>query len=246
MTCGINALPRGPSQYRRPRLQHDQEKWKPVFRPVMRQTKILEHDRVSLKRSCSSELTAQMMIPAGEAILQLLRRIGVLALLAATCVLPAMRDARAQSDDRPALLGKFGDWGAYAGTRGGHKVCFAMAQPNSSQTNPPNRPRDPIYLFISTRPADNVRNEVSVIIGYPLKSGSEASADVGSIHFVLQTRGDNAWVKDTGEEARMVDAMRRGSDVVIGGVSGRGTQTTDRYSLKGIAQALDRAAQECR
>jgi invasion protein IalB len=186
------------------------------------------------------------MIPAGEAILRLFRTIGVPTLLAAACVASVMHRAHAQGDDRPTLVGKFGDWGAYAGTRGGHKVCFAMAQPTSSQTNPPNRPRDPIYLFISTRPADNVRNEVSVILGYPLKSGSEATADIGSMHFVLQTRVDNAWVKDAADEARMVDAMRRGSDVVIAGVSGRGTQTTDRYSLKGIAQALDRAAQDCR
>jgi hypothetical protein len=186
------------------------------------------------------------MIPAGEAILRLLHTIGVLASLAAACTALATRSARAQGDDRPSLIAKFGDWSTYAGTRGGHKVCFAMAQPTSSQTNPPNRPRDPIYLFVATRPADNVRNEISVIIGYPLKSGSEATAEIGSTRFVLQTRGDNAWVKDAGDEARMVEAMRHGADVVIAGVSGRGTQTTDRYSLKGITQALDRAAQDCR
>jgi hypothetical protein len=181
-----------------------------------------------------------------EVILRLLRTIGILASLTAACAAPATRSAGAQADDRPALIAKFGDWGAYAGTRGGHKVCFAMAQPVSSQTNPPNRPRDPIYLFIATRPADNVRNEVSVIMGYPLKGGSEATAEIGSMHFVLQTRADNAWVKDAGDEARMVDALRRGSDVTIAGVSSRGTQTTDRYSLRGIAQALDRVAQDCR
>jgi hypothetical protein len=40
--------------------------------------------------------------------------------------------------------------------------------------------------------------------------------------------------------------MRKGSEVTVRGESGRGTKTTDRFSLKGVAQALDRAAQECR
>ena len=44
----------------------------------------------------------------------------------------------------------------------------------------------------------------------------------------------------------MVDAMRKGSDLVVKGESGRGTKTTDTFSLKGIGQALDRVAQECR
>jgi hypothetical protein len=33
--------------------------------------------------------------------------------------------------------------------------------------------------------------------------------------------------------------------VVVKGESGRGTETTDTYSLKGLPEALDRMAQEC-
>jgi hypothetical protein len=40
--------------------------------------------------------------------------------------------------------------------------------------------------------------------------------------------------------------MRKGADVVIKGTTSRGTQTTDTFSLKGITQAVDRAAQECK
>src|SRR5215471_10004712 len=45
----------------------------------------------------------------------------------------------------PTLIGQFGNWGAYAATPGGRKICFALAKPSSSKTNPPNRPRDPAY-----------------------------------------------------------------------------------------------------
>ena len=61
----------------------------------------------------------------------------------------------------------------------------------------------------------------------------------------MYTQNDGAWVKNAAEEAQMVDAMRKGADLVIKGVSARGTKTTDTFSLKGISQALDRVAQEC-
>src|ERR1700709_369307 len=61
----------------------------------------------------------------------------------------------------PALIGQFGTWGAYSATPNGKKVCFALSKPASSKTNPPNRPRDPAYAFVSTRPAEKVVNEVS-------------------------------------------------------------------------------------
>src|SRR5580704_17890337 len=77
---------------------------------------------------------------------------------------------------KPTLLGQYGEWGAYTASPGGKKVCFAIAKPTSSQTTPPDRPRNPTYMFISSRPAEKVSNEVSIIIGYPFKPGSEASA----------------------------------------------------------------------
>jgi invasion protein IalB len=62
----------------------------------------------------------------------------------------------------------------------------------------------------------------------------------------MYTQNDGAWVKNAAEEARLVEAMRKGADVTVRGESGRGTKTTDVFSLKGISQALDRTAQECR
>ncbi len=147
---------------------------------------------------------------------------------------------------QPSLLGQFGDWGAYTATGSGRKVCYALAKPSSQATEPPNRPRDPAYVFVSTRPAENVRNEISIVIGYPFKPGSEATADIGSAKYAMYTQADGAWIKNAAEEARMIDAMRKGADMVVAGESGRGTKSTDRYALKGLSQALDRVAQECR
>ncbi|MGB6652397.1 MAG: invasion associated locus B family protein, partial [Xanthobacteraceae bacterium] len=147
---------------------------------------------------------------------------------------------------QPKLLGQYADWGAYTASPGGKKVCFAISKPTSSATNPPNRPRNPVYMFISTRLADKVTNEVSIIIGYPFKPGSEASAQVGSANFALYTQLDGAWIKNAAEEAQMVDAMRTGDNAVVKGESAKGTQTTDTFNLRGVSQALDRMAQECK
>ena len=146
----------------------------------------------------------------------------------------------------PTLIGQFGTWGAYTATPAGRKVCFALAKPSSSKTNPPNRPRDPAYAFVSTRPAEKVVNEVSIMIGYALKPGSESSLEVGGSSYAMYTQGDGLWIKNAAEEEQMVNAMRKSAEVTVKGVSAKGTETTDVFSLKGLAQALDRLAQDCK
>ncbi|MCP3379138.1 MULTISPECIES: invasion associated locus B family protein [unclassified Bradyrhizobium] len=159
---------------------------------------------------------------------------------------PAAPAAAVAGGAEPTLIGQFGTWGAYSATPNGKKVCFALAKPSSSKTNPPNRPRDPAYAFVSTRPAEKVNNEVSVMIGYALKPGSESSVEVGGAAFAMYTQGDGLWIKNAAEEERMVEAMRKSADLVVKGVSAKGTETTDTFSLKGLAQALDRISQDCR
>jgi hypothetical protein len=146
----------------------------------------------------------------------------------------------------PTLIGQFGTWGAYTATPNGKKVCFALAKPSSSKSNPANRPRDPAYAFVSTRPAEKVTNEVSIMIGYALKPGSESTLEVGGASYAMYTQGDGLWIKNAAEEERMVEAMRKAADVTVKGVSAKGTETTDTFSLKGLAQALDRLAQDCK
>ena len=159
---------------------------------------------------------------------------------------PAAAATAVSGGAEPTLIGQYGTWGAYTATPNGKKVCFALAKPSSSKTNPPNRPRDPAYAFISTRPAEKVTNEVSVMIGYALKPGSESTLEVGGASFAMYTQGDGLWIKNAAEEERLVEAMRKSADAVIKGVSAKGTETTDTFSLKGLAQALDRLAQDCR
>jgi invasion protein IalB len=181
-------------------------------------------------------------------------RSALLPLIAAAAVASsaAMAQPRAPAANPAAqatLLGQFGDWGAYTASPGGQKVCFALTKPTSSVDVPPNRrtAANAVYMFISTRPGESVKDEVSMLVtGYAFRGNTEASVSVGSANFAMYTQNDGAWVKNAAEEAQLVDAMRKGQDAVIRATTSKGTKTTDTFSLKGISQALDRVAQECR
>src|SRR3954471_6765459 len=67
---------------------------------------------------------------------------------------PAPTTAAAPAGDtQPTLLGQYGDWGAYTATPAGARVCFALAKPKTTKTEPAGRKRDATYIFVSTRPA---------------------------------------------------------------------------------------------
>src|SRR5262245_7572970 len=157
---------------------------------------------------------------------------------------PPATTAAPAGDSHPTLLGQYADWGAYTASPKGDKICFALSRPISSKTEPAVRRQ--AYIFVTTRPAENVKHEVSVIVGYQFKSTSDATAEIGTAKFEMYTKSGGAWIKKAADEARMIDAMRKGADLTIKGTSGSGMQSTDQYSLKGLAQALDRAERECR
>jgi hypothetical protein len=149
------------------------------------------------------------------------------------------------SPSEPTMIGQYGDWGAYAAAPGGTKVCFALSKPKSQKASKDDVKRDPAYMFVATRPTENVRDEISVILGYPLNPRADATAQIGSATYLMFGQNDGVWVKNAAEEPRLVDAMRKGSELIIKSRSSRGTETTDTYSLMGISQALDRVAKEC-
>jgi len=142
-------------------------------------------------------------------------------------------------------LGSYGDWTAYAAGGGKDKSCYALGQPKDRQ--PKAKLKDTTaYIFITTRPAENIRNEIAVNLGYPTKDGSAAAAEIDGDAFELITKGQNAWVREQAKEKDFVGALRGGAKLVIKASSAKGTATIDTYSLKGLSDALARVAQECK
>lgn len=165
------------------------------------------------------------------------------ALLGMFLACAAAAPAAAQGQPQSKAVAQFGDWSVYVSTSS-PKVCYAISQPKTRA--PEGLKRDPAYFFISTRPGENVKNEVTVTVGFPLKDGSDATLTVGAATLQLYTKDQGAWVRNVADEAKLVEAMKRGKDLTVASTSLRGNVTTDKYSLVGLSQALDRVAQECK
>lgn len=141
------------------------------------------------------------------------------------------------------LIVTYGDWGVFTTGKDKGKVCFALSQPKDRA--PKGLNRDPAYFYVTNRIGDGARNEVSLLMGYPLKAGGPATIAVGGTTFQLQAKDKSAWLRNAAEEGQLVEAMKKAKDVVVKGTSAKGNETTDRYSLSGLGQAIERAQKEC-
>jgi invasion protein IalB len=164
-------------------------------------------------------------------------------LMAAAAALLAGSPAMAQAQD-PKLLGEFQDWAAYTYQSDSGPVCYIVSQPTDWE--PKNVNRGPIFFLITHRPSERVRNEVNTIIGYPFKEDSTATVTVGDADFDLFTSGDGAWADTADRDRQIVEAMKAGTTMSLKGVSWRGTETRDRYSLSGVTNAMNRIDTECK
>jgi hypothetical protein len=156
---------------------------------------------------------------------------------------PKPAPANAPGGGQATLVATFSDWSAYTAQTGKAKICYALAQPKNRL--PANLKDTPAYLFVSFRPAENVKNEVAAVLGFPTKDGGPSELAIAQTKYDLVTKGANAWVKNPAEEPQAIATMSKGSALTVSATSARGNKTTDRYSLAGFAQALDRARKEC-
>lgn len=141
------------------------------------------------------------------------------------------------------LVATFGDWGAYTAQTGKAKICYALSEPKARA--PSSLKDTKAYLFVSIRPAEKVKNELASVLNFETKDGSPASLAIGSTNYDLVTRGKNAWIKAEGDEDPVIAAMSKASGITVQATSSKGNKTTDRYSLTGFPQALDRAKRDC-
>ena len=123
-----------------------------------------------------------------------------------------------------------------------------LSQPK--QTNPGDVKRDSIYFLISTWPGRKVRNEPSVVPGYAYKDGAKTQVQIGTDKFEFFTKNDGsaggAWMENATDEKKLIESMKKGAGMTIIGVSARGTETKDNYSLAGLSAALQKVDTSCK
>lgn len=151
---------------------------------------------------------------------------------------PALAEA-----EGPKSLGKFKDWTAFEMTESGGTTCYIASGPKDSKPKDVNRGE--IWMLVTHRPWKNVENEVSFYSGYPYKEDSTVRVDIDGTKFDMFTHGETAWAATPSEDQKLVSAMRKGSKMIIRGVSSRGTDTTDMFSLSGFTAAHEAIGKAC-
>ncbi len=140
-------------------------------------------------------------------------------------------------------VGKFKDWESFILLKEGSKICYAQSIPVIRA--PKKLKRDPSRLFVSFRPAENIKNEVSVTNGYEFKLKAPVAAKSGKKSYDLFSKGRFAWVVDNKDEARLIVTMKKASRLMIIGNTNNGDETTDHYSMMGFTKAYNTAKKSC-
>ena len=143
----------------------------------------------------------------------------------------------------PKKVGSHGKWDVYV-QAGKTKMCYALAKP--TKRAPANLKDTDAFVFISMRPAQNVRNEVAIKMGFELKPDSRATVTIGAAKFTMVANGTDLFVENAAEERTFVAAMRKASELVVRATSKRGNDTQDNYSLTGVSPALEDMQKACK
>lgn len=129
------------------------------------------------------------------------------------------------------------------------KECWGVSAPketvNSRDGQVVTARRGDILLFVFYRPGATVQGQVAFTGGYPFASGSTADLDISGTKFQLFTEGEWAWPATPEDDQRIVAAMKRGAGAIVTARSGRGTVTTDSFSLLGFTAAVEEAERRC-
>ena len=140
-------------------------------------------------------------------------------------------------------IGKFKDWESFVLSQNGNKICFAQSIPIVRA--PKKLKREPSRLFVSFRPAENIKNEFSVTNGYEFKVKAPVTAKSGKKSYDLFSKGNFAWVVDDKDEKKLIVTMKKASRLMIIGNTNKGDQTTDHYSMMGFTKAYNTAKKSC-
>ena len=144
----------------------------------------------------------------------------------------------------PEQVATYKDWFVYTNGSGADKVCYAVTTPKDR--SPVRVDHGDVYVMIATWANGAATEQPSFMAGYDLRDAPEPEVRIGSSRFEMFTSGNEGFVEAAEDERRLVAAMRRGADMRLSAMSERGTATDYTFSLLGVSNALDRAAQACR
>lgn len=166
-----------------------------------------------------------------------LRRLAV----AATVLMAAPLASLPATAQETKLVNKSGDWSLFTHP-GDSPICFLTSQARETE---PKGQRRSSHFYITSWVKDGVKQEISLNLGTTLKPNSPVELAIGASKFKLFAQGDKAFVTNSGDEAKLVAAMKKGNFMVVEATAAGGAALKDKYSLIGISQGVASLAKGC-
>ena len=146
------------------------------------------------------------------------------------------------SANTPKSTGKYKNWESFTAQTDKGKICFAQTIP--TKRAPASIKREKSKLFVTFRPSENIKDEVSMTSGHDYKS-STVTASSGKKRYSFFSQKNFAWLLDDQEERGFIKTMKRATNVIVKARTTKGAETTDHYSMMGFTKAYNTAKKSC-
>tara|TARA_B100000963_G_scaffold179309_1_gene155850 strand:+ start:797 stop:1297 length:501 start_codon:yes stop_codon:yes gene_type:complete len=142
----------------------------------------------------------------------------------------------------PRSTGKYKNWESFVAETDKGKICFAQTLP--TKRAPAAVKRDKSKLFVTFRPSEDIKDEVSLTSGHVYKTSS-VTASSGKRKYSFFSQKDFAWLLDDQEERKFIQLMKKATDIIVKARTANGAETTDHYSMMGFTKAYNTAKKTC-
>ena len=142
----------------------------------------------------------------------------------------------------PRSTGKYKNWESFVAETDKGKICFAQTVP--TKRAPAAVKRDKSKLFVTFRPSEEIKDEVSLTSGHDYKTSS-VTASSGKRRYSFFSQKEFAWLLDDQEEKKFIQLMKRATDIIVKARTTKGAETTDHYSMMGFTKAYNTAKKTC-
>ena len=146
------------------------------------------------------------------------------------------------SANTPKKTGKYKNWESFVAETDKGKICFAQTVP--TKRAPAAVKRDKSKLFVTFRPSEEIKDEVSLTSGHDYKTSS-VTASSGKRRYSFFSQKEFAWLLDDQEEKKFIQLMKRATDIIVKARTTNGAETTDHYSMMGFTKAYNTAKKTC-
>ena len=142
----------------------------------------------------------------------------------------------------PRSTGKYKNWESFTVETDKGKICFAQTVP--TKRAPAAIKRDKSKLFVTFRPTESIKDEISITSGHDYKTSS-VTASSGKRKYSFFSQKNFAWLLDDQEERKFIQLMKKATDVIVKARTTKGAETTDHYSMIGFTKAYNTAKKTC-